>query len=631
MFLHVLFSIAATLPIALPVRPSAPGYAGARAHDGVPGQEPVPAVAPGLPDVPDVETWRSLVTRNKRIEFPARTITSAQALLRADETFEEDRAAAWLALGAAGALSERTRIEKVARNGTGIERRAAVLALGGMGPGGEVVLTELLEDPEPLIPECALLALASSRSATATERVERLARDTSHPLSAAAQRLIVFAADPDSSEPSQIGRVLFELRWRAAREFGLVDGQKWSTLKVRELATNPVFVRDVILRSAADVVEPPVKDHLLVELTSGEGTGRLRAAVQAMPRETSNLVHYSLWAPTDAIGWDAMLREIDAHGIETLCFELIARATEVPEVRYQALALSMRTGRGDYAALRSVEPAQLSPDDRVWLCDAMAATGETEWLKPLSRLRADPDAAVRCAALLAQFRLGQEKAKNELDRVLEDQAHADHAVLVKLLCRFASHPEVGVVLEDVLMDAQGDEAIDVAAALSRQGRAYARPRVRAALSREVDPSGPRVRELVESLARYVTPEDHATLTRLFPSEDFGLNVELAVALIRLRDPSVVPLLRAALWSAPWDLSCLAGGVLQRVSGSQDLIDEIDRPPPEASSGDLRRVGYVIGEWGGLDAVTRLARRMPSGSGSPVLQGALLGALAARTR
>jgi hypothetical protein len=624
MFLHALLSIAAALPIGPPIAPPVASPIVLRA----PSQDPVPAAAE---DVPDVETWRALVARNKRVEFPARSITSAQALLRADDTFEEDRAAAWLALGAAGALSERTRIEKVARNGFGIERRAAVLALGGMGPGGEVVLTELLNDPEILIPECALLALSSSRSRSAMARVDMIARDNTHPLSEAAQRLIVFAANPDSSEPSRIGRVILELRWRAAREFGLVDGQKWSTLKVRELSSDPLFVREVILRSAADVGEPAVKDHLLVELTSGEGTGRLRAAVQVMPRETSNLVHYSLWSPTDAASWDAILKEIDAQEIETLCFELIARATEVPEVRYHALALSMRTGRGDLAALRAVEPAQLSVDERVWLCDAMAATGESEWTKPLSRLRADPDSEVRSAALLAQFRLGQEKAKNELENVVGDVSHADHAALVKLLCRFASHPEIGVVLEDALTDAHGDEEIDVAAALSRQGRAYARPLVRAALSREVDPSGPRVRELVEALARHVTPEDHATLTRLFPSEDFALNVELAVALIRLREPSVAPLLRAAMWSAPWDLSCLAGGVLQRVSGAQDLLDEIDRPPPEATSGDLRRVGYAIGEWGGLEAVSRLARRLPSGSGNPALQGALLGALAARTR
>jgi hypothetical protein len=612
MFLHVLLSIAFAFPIA-----------------GSVAQDPVHAAA--AEDVPDRETWRALIARNKRLEFPARSISAAQALLRAEETYEEDRAAAWLALGASGALSERTRIEKVARNGTGLERRAAVLALGGMGPGGEVVLVELLEDPETSIAECALLALASSRRPTAVARVEAIARDSTHALSPAAQRLIVFAADPDASEPSRTGRLILDLRWRAAREFGLVDGQKWTTLIVRELSSDPHYVREVILRSAADVVDPPVKDHLLVELTSGEGTGRLRAAVRAMPRETSNLVHYGLWTPTDPASWDAMLSEIDEEELETRCFELIAKAIDVPEVRYKALALSMRTGRGDFTALRTVEPAQLSAEERVWLCDAMAATGESEWLKALSRLRTDPDARVRCTALLSQFRLGQEKGKNELDSILEDAAHADHATMVQVLCRFARHPEVGVVLEDILVDATGDEEIDVAAALSRQGRAYARPRVRAALAREANPSGPRARQLVSALSHYVTPEDHATLTRLFPSEDFALNVELAVALTRLRDPSVVPLLRAALWSAPWDVSCLAGGVLQRVAGAQDLLDEIDRPPPEASSGDLRRVGYVIGEWGGLDAVTRLARRLPSGSGNPALQGALLGALAARTR
>lgn len=595
-------------------------------------QDEKPAIViPAADERPDLATWRALVARDRRIQFPARSISSAQALLRLGEGFEKDRAAAWLALGAAGALGERARIERVARTGSGLERQAAVLALGGMGPGSEAVLAEFLADPDPLIAECALLALAASRRSSASARVDAIARDTAHPRSASAQSLIVFTADPDSSQPSRIARLLLDMRWRAARAFGLIDGQTFAALKVRELAADPAFVRDVILRSAPDVLQPAVKDHVLVELTSGKGLGRLRAAVQVMPRETSDLVHYTLWTPADATEWDTLLSEIDGQGLETSCYELIARATLVPEVRYKALALAARSGHGDLAPLRTLEIWKLAPDERVWACDAMGASADPEWLKPLSRLRADTDAEVRSAALVGLFRLGQDKANHELLDILADADHADHAALVRVLCRFARHPEIVILLEDFLTDAQGEEEIAVAAALCLQGRSYARPRVRAALSREDDPGGPRVRGLVEALARHVTPEDLPALSRLFPSEDFALNVELAVALIRLRESSIVPVVRAALWSAPWDQSCLAGGVLQRVSGAQDLLDEIDRPPPEASSGDLRRVGYAIGEWGGLDAVARLARRLPSGSGNPALQGALLGALAARTR
>jgi hypothetical protein len=106
-----------------------------------------------------------------------------------------------------------------------------------------------------------------------------------------------------------------------------------------------------------------------------------------------------------------------------------------------------------------------------------------------------------------------------------------------------------------------------------------------------------------------------------------LDVELALALVRARDPSALAILRAALWSDSWNRSVLAGGLLERARGASGLADELDSPPPGASTQDLRRVGFSIGEWGGLSAVEALARRRSEGD--PALQGALLGALAAR--
>lgn len=575
-------------------------------------------------------SWRERVVRDQRVSFPSRAIGAAQALLRDPDAFDADRCAAWIALGAAGAVGDRSRVEHIARGGSGVNREAAVLALSGLGAGVEGALIEIAADADRAVAECALLALAVSGRESARAAVEKIARDPAHALAAEASNLLVFAADPTSSRPAHSTQLWLDLRWRAARAFGLVDGQRWSALVQRALCADAAFVREAILRAASDVSDPGVKDHLLVELVSGSGPGRLRAAVQVMPRELNDLVQYALWTPKDAGEWGTLLSEIDARALEPMCYELLVRAADVPELRYQALALCARTGRGDLAPLRAIEFWKLSSDERIWACDAMAWTGDAEWVKALTRMRTDADLDVKCAALVGLVRLDQERAKREMQEILSSVEHAEHGALVRILCRLARDPEVSFLLEDFLTQAKDDDEIAAAAALCRQGRSYARPRVRAALAHEPDATGPRVRVLVDALATHPTPEDLPVIARLFPSEDTALNVELAVALIRLREPSIAPLVRAALWGAPWDQSCLAGAVLLRVSGAQDLIDEIDRPPPEASSSDLRRVGYAIGEWGGLDAVARLARRLPAGSGHPSLQGALLGALAART-
>jgi hypothetical protein len=68
-------------------------------------------------------------------------------------------------------------------------------------------------------------------------------------------------------------------------------------------------------------------------------------------------------------------------------------------------------------------------------------------------------------------------------------------------------------------------------------------------------------------------------------------------------------------------------------GQRTLISWAANPPVEATEQDVRRLGYAIGEWGGLPAVEALRKRLNSTAGAdlPALQGAILGALAARTR
>jgi hypothetical protein len=102
-------------------------------------------------------------------------------------------------------------------------------------------------------------------------------------------------------------------------------------------------------------------------------------------------------------------------------------------------------------------------------------------------------------------------------------------------------------------------------------------------------------------------------------------------MIEHREPEIMPILRAGLWTSTRDVSLLAGGLVARVGGPNALVDELRVPPRNATSGDLRRVGFAIGEWGGVAALGALARELRWSSGDPALQGALLGALSTRTQ
>src|SRR5262249_50079828 len=81
------------------------------------------------------------------------------------------------------------------------------------------------------------------------------------------------------------------------------------------------------------------------------------------------------------------------------------------------------------------------------------------------------------------------------------------------------------------------------------------------------------------------------------------------------------------WSDAWNRSVLAGGLIVASAGTRGLLDELDSAPPTATERDVRRVGFALGEWGGIGAVEQLARERSEGG--PGLQGALLGALSSR--
>jgi len=94
---------------------------------------------------------------------------------------------------------------------------------------------------------------------------------------------------------------------------------------------------------------------------------------------------------------------------------------------------------------------------------------------------------------------------------------------------------------------------------------------------------------------------------------------------------VQTLLSAAVFGENWHFGVLAAAVVEEHYGQNALMLWALQPPDGTGPGAMRRLGFAIGEIGQLDALEELTRRLGHGSADrPVLQGALLGALSART-
>lgn len=576
--------------------------------------------------------WARYVERDATLAFPDRSVELARGALVSSETHAIRRAAALVTLGCANAIGERPILERLARTGTGLERCAAILALGEMGVGAESLFTDLFDlAPDPAA-DCAVLALLRSGRPAARRIVEELALERESPLGGAADALLLFAVDRGASVPTRAGAILLRLRWEAAKSFGLVRGEAWPVLMIAELVRREGFARDVVLRSSARIARPGVKDHVLGELQSGTATSRLRAAVGAMPRELSELIASGLWLPASGVEWTVLLDEIADQRAERLTTEILRAALERPELRYRALAMLGWSGDPDMGVLLDVDPSRLSVEERLDVCTAIGSQSDEGWLERFSALDTDKSDRVRMALAVASMRLGVKHARATVAGILADPALEEHAALVDVLCRTVRDPEVAVVLEDALQDAEGDLALRMALALALDGRNSGRSRVREAL--RDDPTLPSVRKtrLVRALRLNASSEDLEVFLALFPHEtDVDLNQELVLGLVDLGDPLVEPVLRVSVWRGAFDESCLAAGLLAEHGGVRVLRHELKNPPTDASSNALRRLGFAIGEWGGLEEVEALSRELRYATGDPALQGALLGLLASRTQ
>jgi hypothetical protein len=614
------------------------------------GQEPVPEEeepisfppAPVLPTLapwvaPSAEEWSQRLARDARIGFTARSAVDAQREIDRPLGTADRRAVALFALGASGDPAHRQRLDSWVQDGTPEERAAAVLGLGELGASGtdrighveELLLLRTVEDPDTSLAACALLALLRAGRQSGEDMAERISNDPSDRLHDEAPALVTFRLDPNGSRPTESADRLLVLRWEAAKRFGTVDGQAWSVTLLDELSNDEDFVDQVVLLSAAELEHPGVEDHLLELLLTDPSSAVLRAAVRRMPTKLDAMIGSGLWAPPTNAAWKVVIDEaVEAHN-SALMPKTFQRALIDPAIAATAagelVSQSAEFGKTILASLRSQDP-----DVRIRACAAASRAELDEAKSPLTALESDPDIGVRIAALVARASLREERATYFVQKILEDSSNELRPLLFDRLVRSYQLPNVITLLDQLRLRASGTERAILVACLFLRGRASGLTELRGAFPL-IDPDSFGGLLVVRALGHYPTGEDLEFLARQFPLEGHTeANVEIAVALARGGHYAVRSLFQSAIWRGPWNRSVLAAGVVHARTGVRLLALWIERPPAEATSEDIRRVGFAVGQWGGLGGLDSLLQYLGNRTDHPALQGALLGALLSQT-
>jgi hypothetical protein len=363
-------------------------------------------------------------------------------------------------------------------------------------------------------------------------------------------------------------------------------------------------------------------------MTTAGGTHAIRAAVRVLQPELARAVANDLWLPPDAFGWEALFQELEAGQASPAMVDLLRRVTALPGYGFRAICLLAEAGDESVETDIDTYLERGTTDLRLSVVRALGGSNNPDWLPELARQRISPEPQLQAASLVAMARLGHPQAELRLQTALVEAGGDLRVALIDELRRAAHDPNVVGYLESIEPLLDGEDRIAVVSTLVERGVVTARDLARQYLREGV--AGEHAPALVRGLARSSLREDVELLRSLFPAETgLELNIELASALIRQRDRSVLPLLRAAVWREPWNRSILACALLRHVIGSYGLEYELETSPPGATARDLRRVGYALGALDGLDVVESLTKRRRSGD--PALQGAYLGALAERTR
>jgi len=575
--------------------------------------------------------WTALVERDKRLGFGELTGREALEALARAELSVEQRATALFALGSSGSRGERERLVRWVKQGHPLERRAAVLALGELGPGSTELLVEAARGTEPDIAECALLALLRSGQPEGRAYVERVQAGADKTLAQVAKDLLAFQRDPRTAPARTSTRAWLELRYEAARSYGLVDGKTWRVLIYEELAQDDALLDRLVFESAPRLKLPGIKDHFLGALQEGNNDYALRAAVAAIPTELAQLVQHGLWVPSGD-QWTVLLEAVEKGHVESLCEPLLIQALAVEGLEGWAAFLLVRGGneRGAAVLERSLETA--GPTTRRRVAEGLAATSNAAWSARLAKLVDDEDEEVRAAALVAQARLGLAGAAASIELLLiNDQlggSRIRRELLVDALASSAPDPVALKLLEDALPNLAGRSRMRAATALAAAGKPAGAEIVREQLRARL-PGGEEGARLVRAIGRNPTASDLELLREAFPREaDLELNAALCKVLLEAKTPAVVALLRGALWRPPLHRSFLAAALLIDAAGIGALRRELENAPRTAREEDVRRVGFALGLWGGMRQAEELSQRW--GLNHPGLQGVVLGALAART-
>lgn len=624
-----------------------------------------PRLAPVVQAPFAAEDPAARLARDARLSFSADSSARARAVLDAGPLEVEARAVALLALGGGRASGDLARLESALADGKPLERRAALFALGEMGAAGMPALERALAGDSQGLEDalCVALLVAGRRGAgTALAQLGTLARGADRLAHDAG--LALAQGEPEAPDFAAMAEY-HELRWRAARAFGLVDGLRGPQALAAELFAAPDFRARVVIAAASELAPEQLQSHLFELLLADERPEVLRVVAVKFPAELARACKTGEWKPSLA-AWHVVLDEIEAARAERRAQELLELAfLAAPELEPMAGLLLVRAG-GDL-------PWRWVGDQlehggarmRSALAEACGDRGEAARIPDLADLlERRPDLGIFGEGLVALARLGHGPARTSLDGLLEGPPSAERTQAVRALARVLHDPSLRARAEKVLRrsDLEPDARLELELSLAQAGGNVERAHLRAALlelgslvragpepgtpvaeERAADAAGTadapaapapsasaraetRVR-LVRALGRRPDPTDLELLASLFPSEAAELDVELCLVLLRQRHAAVNGLLRGSLWSDGWNTSVLAGGLIVAGGGMRALQDELEAAPLTASEQDLRRVGFALGQWGGVSAVEELGRTRSERD--PALQGALFGALAGR--
>lgn len=575
----------------------------------------------------NAETWSELLARDEALTFGRTSAETARARLADQELVGADRAATLLAVGAGGDVSARPLLRTFARESASTVRQGAILGLGELGPGDEAFLSELARDSDEGVARAALVALVLTGSSQGRRSVQDVARSPDPDRSAWARDALGFV-DRRSAGPYDGADAYLELRWRAARRYGFVEGQSWETQLVEGLCASEEFLDGVVLQEAVRLATPGVRDHLMQQLIAVGGRAAARSVARTMQADLARTVRFRLWLPRDEAEWSVLFEEIERGKSHPDIVALLRTALDIPRYGVRALSLLVATGDAKAAGDALTLMPTFEPKVKAQLVRGFGATGEPKWIPELSRLRLDEDSRVHTEALIAQVRLKHTPARERLLAVLGNLEDPDRPAAVAILAELGWDLKMHPLITEALRTSQDfEEQLTLATVLVEQGVFAPRQLVRQALAAGV--AGDRAAAMVRGLAINPSPQDLNWMREVFPAEgSLQLNIELARALLRNNDNSILPVLHAALWSEPWHRSLLAAALDISIRGIHGLRGELDAAPGDSGGKATRRVGFALGEFGGFGEVDLLSRRRRSGD--PALQGAYLGALSART-